>query len=296
MNRITFAIGLFLCVLTSFSQIPQSFSYQAVARDNSGNVIANQQVSIKISILQGSITGSSVYSETATPTTNQFGLINLLIGQGLTIDNFSAINWSSGQYFLKIEMDEAGGNSYKLMGTTQLVSVPFALYAANAPSSFNFNYPDGFENLVNITQEINTINSYTVPVGKNLYIQFGQRRFKINSDTINKSYAPLMIAGPNSVIKGIENAGFISGFLVDEGVTAMTINLRNGDFVVPNGQIFTLYAYSNNPSMPYINLTIDGVNINPNGCHEGCLDSAIILTSGKVLSGNSVINGYLKKI
>jgi len=283
-----FTIGLFLSFLGTFAQVPQSFNYQAVARDNNGNILASKQVSIRISIIMGNISGSSAYTESHSVTTNQFGLIILEIGKGTSSDNFSSIDWAKGQYFLKIELDENGGNSYKDMGTTQLLSVPFALYAANAPSGFNLNYPDGFNSQINITQAINKSKSYTVPAGKNLYIQAAQRGLKIDSDTFNLEYPPLMIAGPNQTITGIEDVGFISGFQVDASVTAITIDLRKGNYTVPANKIFVLYAVSNT-----YNFLIDGVDINPNG-RSNWEYPPLILTPGKVLSGKSIVNGYLK--
>lgn len=118
------------CCLTSMAQTPQSFKYQAVARDLSGNVLVNQAVSFQISILQGSTSGSSVYTETQSATTNNFGLVNLEIGSGTLVSgDFSIIGWGSASYFVKIEMDATGGSSYVLMGISQLLSVPYALHA-----------------------------------------------------------------------------------------------------------------------------------------------------------------------
>ncbi len=89
-----------------FAQAPQSFKYQAVARDAGGNVVADQTVGMQISILQGSISGATVYVETFTPTTNEFGLINIDIGKGTVISGvFSTIDWSSNTYYIKVEMD-----------------------------------------------------------------------------------------------------------------------------------------------------------------------------------------------
>lgn len=114
------------------AQSPNAFNYQAVARDNSGSLINDQAVSFRISILQGSVSGTSVYSETHSAVTNKYGLVNLQIGNGTTGDNFTAINWANGPYFVKVEMDDAGGSSYSLMGTSQLLSVPYALHAKTA--------------------------------------------------------------------------------------------------------------------------------------------------------------------
>jgi hypothetical protein len=282
------SISLFFYIFTTFAQVPQSFNYQAVARDGNGNILDLKQISLKISILKGSVSGSSVYTETHTLSTNHFGLINLEIGRGITSDSFDQIDWSTGQYFLNIEMDENGGGIFKQMGTTQLLSVPFALYAANTPNSFNLHYPDGFSNISNVTQEIDTNKSYTVPAGKNFYIQAAQCGLKIDSYTFDLAYHPLMIVGPEQTISGIESCGVISGFLVEAKVTASTIDLANGDYIVPEGKIFVLYAASNS-----INLLIDGANINPNGISSWDYPP-LILTPGRTLSGNTIINGYLK--
>jgi len=118
--------------LLSFSQAPQSFSYQAIARDATGIGIANQNIGLRISILQNSVTGTSVYTETHTVSTDANGVLNLAIGTGaVTAGTFSSINWGAGTYFVKIEMDITGGTNYVLMGTSQLLSVPYALYAGN---------------------------------------------------------------------------------------------------------------------------------------------------------------------
>ncbi|MCD4735800.1 MAG: PKD domain-containing protein [Bacteroidales bacterium] len=118
------------------AQAPQSFKYQAIARDASGQEITDQEVSMQISILQGSAAGTAVYVETFTPTTNGFGLINLTIGEGTVVSgDFSAIAWSSNTYFLKVEMDDTGGTAYEEFGTSQLLSVPYALHAKTAEST-----------------------------------------------------------------------------------------------------------------------------------------------------------------
>ncbi|MCF8222315.1 MAG: tail fiber domain-containing protein [Bacteroidales bacterium] len=119
---------LLLFTLSLFSQSPQKFSYQAVVRDASGNPINNTTVGVQLSILQGSSSGTAVCVEEFSPATNEFGLIILEVGSANTID-FEAIDWSAGPYYLKVELDAAGGTSYTEMGTSQLLSVPFALHA-----------------------------------------------------------------------------------------------------------------------------------------------------------------------
>jgi len=125
----------FLLLIITFStvllcaQAPQKLSYQAIVRDAENTVVIEQSVGMQISIVQGSADGSIVYSETQNPTSNANGLITLEIGTGTTFDDFSAIDWSNGPYFVKTETDLQGGNNYTISGTSQLLSVPYALHA-----------------------------------------------------------------------------------------------------------------------------------------------------------------------
>lgn len=119
-----------LCTLATMAQAPLGMNYQAVIRNSTGEVVANQQIGLQLSVLQGSSSGTSVYSETFTPTTNEFGLVNVILGQGKSKSgDYSAINWSTANYYLKVELDLNGGSSYQTMGVTQLLSVPYANFA-----------------------------------------------------------------------------------------------------------------------------------------------------------------------
>ena len=124
----------FLLINTSiFAQAPQKMSYQAVIRNSSNALITSTPVGMQISVLQGSSTGTAVYVETQTPSTNANGLASVEIGGGTVVSgNFSAINWANGPYFIKTETDPTGGTSYTINGTNELMSVPYALNAANA--------------------------------------------------------------------------------------------------------------------------------------------------------------------
>jgi hypothetical protein len=109
---------------------PQLMNYQGVARDNGGNVLVNQNIALQLSVVSGSIGGAVEYTETQATSTNDFGLFNIEIGGGtVTSGAFSAINWGSASHFLKVELDATGGTSYQEMGTSQLLSVPYAFYA-----------------------------------------------------------------------------------------------------------------------------------------------------------------------
>lgn len=131
MKKILLTVSMFIGLTSALlAQSPEKFNYQAVARDASGVVIANQAVSFRISILQGGSSGANVYSETHNVTTNDFGLVNMAIGTGVIASgNFPSIDWGNDIFFVQIEMDAAGGTNYQLMGSQQLVSVPYALHA-----------------------------------------------------------------------------------------------------------------------------------------------------------------------
>jgi|GEM_PF-640482 len=114
----------------AFAQVPQGISYQAIALNGSGNPVISSNVGIRLSVLDNSATGTVLYTETQTRTTNPQGLFNLVIGQGTaTFGVFANINWKTNFKFLKVEMDVAGGTNYALMGTTQLLTVPYAMAA-----------------------------------------------------------------------------------------------------------------------------------------------------------------------
>ncbi|MBU3927923.1 MAG: fibrobacter succinogenes major paralogous domain-containing protein [Bacteroidetes bacterium] len=117
------------------AQSPEKMSYQAVIRNSSDQLVTNQPVGMQISILQGSVSGSAVYVETQTPSTNANGLVSFEIGAGTVVSgDFSTIDWENGSYFVKTETDPTGGTTYTIAGTSQLLSVPYALHAKTAES------------------------------------------------------------------------------------------------------------------------------------------------------------------
>ena len=125
----------FVLILTSTlslqAQTPQGFNYQATVRNAGGELIVSQNVNFRFNVQQGSVTSTAVFTETHLVSTDGLGQINLTIGDGTAVTgDFSQINWSLGSYFLGIELNT--GASYVAMGTTQLLSVPFALYAENS--------------------------------------------------------------------------------------------------------------------------------------------------------------------
>jgi trimeric autotransporter adhesin len=130
--QIVFICALFLLLfaVSAMAQAPNSFNYQAVVRDASGNVLQNQSIALRIAILQNSPTGTELYAERHLKTTNAFGLVNLEIGTGSVLGgNFSSIQWGTITPYLKIGIDLAGGNSYTDFGTSKIASVPYASLA-----------------------------------------------------------------------------------------------------------------------------------------------------------------------
>ena len=136
---------LFLFVFISSITLAQNgINYQGAATDSDGAKLANQNVSLRTSVLQGGVDGTTSYSETHNTTTDQFGLFNVVIGQGEVVSgDFEGISWGADAHFLKVELDATGGSDYSLVSTTQMMSVPYALYAENA----NINY-DSISNLL----------------------------------------------------------------------------------------------------------------------------------------------------
>jgi hypothetical protein len=135
MNKFYTFLAAILLTTSTFAQAPEKMSYQAVIRNSSDALVTNQAVGMRISILQTTTTGTAVYVETQTPTTNINGLVSLEIGAGTPVTGtFAGIDWAAGPYFIKTETDPTGGITYTITGTSQLMSVPYALHAKTAES------------------------------------------------------------------------------------------------------------------------------------------------------------------
>ena len=134
-TRIHLLLLLTILSTSAISQTPQQFSYQAVVRDNNNQLVANRS-GMRISILKDSVNGQSSWTETHTHKTNTVGIVHLNIGSGTVVSGtFASVPWSNGKLYVKTEMDLQGGTNYTTSGTTQLLSVPYALYASDLPVS-----------------------------------------------------------------------------------------------------------------------------------------------------------------
>lgn len=177
MNRIITTALFVSLVMMSWAQSPQLMTYQAVVRNGANQLVSSSAIGMQISILQSSPTGIAVYIETHNPTTNFNGLATVKIGAGTVVSgSLTAIDWSNGPYFLKTETDPNGGSVYSISGTTQLLSVPYSLYAETAGSVAVDLVDDADSDPLNEIQSLQLVgqdltisggNTVTIPAGGN---------------------------------------------------------------------------------------------------------------------------------
>jgi hypothetical protein len=163
MKNFNLLLGVLLVfVSAAFAQAPQGMNYQAVARNAAGNILANQAIGIRITITDGNA-GPTLYQETHSDTTNQFGLFSLSVGNGTpVVGTFSSISWSTITPWLEVAMDPTGGSSYVAMGSSQLLSVPYALYSGQSASAPG---DDWGTQTVHTTSELNGNGTTGNPIG-----------------------------------------------------------------------------------------------------------------------------------
>ena len=170
-------ITVVLLSLKLWAQAPQRFSYQAVVRGLNNELVSSKQVGMQISLLQGTENGNAVYVETHKLTSNANGLVSLSVGGGTFVSgSFSNVDWSKGPYFVKSETDPTGGTNYTLITTTQLLSVPYALFAKNSKISDSISGKQFFWN----EDADSSVSYYGIKIG-------ARNNFLINGININKS-------------------------------------------------------------------------------------------------------------
>lgn len=228
MKHIILFFLLLSCTVSLTAQAPQAFQYQAIARANNGSPVINQNISIRASIISGSTTGAILYVETHTPTTNQFGLFTLKIGQGVVANGtFNTINWGSNSHYLKVEMDETGGTAYQDMGTVQLLSVPYALHAASVD-----NADDADADPNNELQSLSiTGNSLSISNGNTITLPSGGNG---SAQTISKIGNTITLSNGGGSI--ILNDDIANNELQSLSLTGSTLSISNGNSVtLPSG-------------------------------------------------------------
>lgn len=190
-------IFFFILYLSSSAQTPNSFKFQTSIRDNNGNLLANKLVALKISLIKGSQNGNDVYVEIHNTATTDFGIANIQIGNGTLIQgNFNSIDWSDGPYFLKTELDINNGSNFLFMGTTQLLSVPFALFAAKAGIASDDKDKDSTNEIqqLSLTNNQLQLNKNGGSINLEKYID------NTDSQTLTLQGNTLKISGGNSII------------------------------------------------------------------------------------------------
>lgn len=151
-NYMLYILIVFFNIGMLFAQVPQSFNYQAVVRDATGQIVNTQAVTLRFTITDAATGGNILYRERHNTTTNQFGLVTAEIGNGTLLNGtFAGINWGSGNRYLQVEVDPNGGNTFVDMGTSQLLSVPYALFAGNNGGSGGATGPTGAQGVKGAT-------------------------------------------------------------------------------------------------------------------------------------------------
>jgi len=219
MKKQLFVLVLFaLFAELLFAQAPQAFNYQAIARDGSGILLSDQDLGIRINLLQGGVDGPVVYSETHQVKSNHYGMINVIIGEGqVETGEFSSLNWGASSLYIMVEMDSRGGKNYEEMGTAALYSVPYALYAVKAGD------------IVRKPAILNEKQIKPSPVGGEIRSN-GTYNCKISSD--GDSYFNTLIGkvgiGITDPFRELHVKNSISGGgILVEGVSSPTIYLKN---------------------------------------------------------------------
>lgn len=239
MKTIFTLIAIMSFCLSLNAQAPQQFKYQAVARDISGNILPDQNVAFRISILEGAVGGTALFVETHNTTTNGFGLISLSIGAGINVSgSIAAIDWSANIYFLAVEMDPSGGTAYVDMGTSQLLSVPYALSAKTA---------ENVDELIALIEELQLKTGIKVKdCDGNIY-----KTVTIGDQVWMAENLRTSIYCDNSPIPNVEDPESWAG--LDSGAFCWNDN-DSATYEIPYGKLYNWYV-------------IESANICPEGWH-----------------------------
>ena len=271
-------------LICAFPQ-PQKMSYQAVIRNASSELVKNSPVGMKISILKYTSTGTAVYVETQTPTTNANGLIAVEIGGGITVTGtFAGIDWSTGVYFIKTETDPAGGTNYTIEGVSQILSVPYALYSKTAKNAIDADlrqYVEGLENRISNLEEFNIKGIWFNPS-----LTYGSV-----SDIEGNVYKTIQIGTQTwmaenlktTILNSGQSIANVSVFLDWTGLPAPAYCWYNNDEANKNtyGALYNWYTVNTN-------------HLCPNGWHVPTNTQWTTLIT--YLGGESVAGGKLKEV
>jgi len=229
MKRITLTLFALVVFIAAYCGTPQAISYQAVVQNSAGQALTGRDVTLRLSIIANSPTGAVDYVETQSTTTDGIGVAAINIGTGTVLSgSFSGINWATGTYFLKTEIDTNGGSNFATVGTAQFYSVPFALHASTADQANlgSLDFPDGMNYVTPVA--LNGSFSYTVPAGMTLYVT----DLAHNGSTTCANYG-LNIKGV--YISSYVTGGSQGGFGTSNTITSTNPYSMNFPFAVPSG-------------------------------------------------------------
>ena len=244
------------------AQSPEKLSYQAVIRNSADKLVANQTVGMKISIIYSTPTGTVVYAETQTPTTNANGLISIAIGTGTVVyGTFSIIEWTAGPHFIKTEIDPAGGTAYSITSTSELLSVPYALLSKDVQ------------------------NKQWTESGSAIYFNTGKVGIGKNPGTDLRQFQ--VLTTDNQAIAGVNNSASYATIFAQNLGTGPAAEFRNNlkifDGTQAAGKVLTSDAngYS---SWQQPSITVDAANFTGNGSPATPLKlSSMGASTGQVL-------------
>lgn len=198
MKRLLTTMFGVMCAAILWAQSPQAFKYQAVIRNNQGKILVNQLVSLQISILQDNPMGDVVYMETHQVATNDYGIANLTIGAGEVVTGvFADIPWGTNTHFVKTELDITGNRNYEFIGTSQLLSVPYALYAEQAGSANNA--VDDFDKDATNELQVLSLEGNMLTLSNGNTIDLGKYLDNTDQQTLSLDNNQLTISGGNTV-------------------------------------------------------------------------------------------------
>ena len=269
---------LILFPLFAYSQAPQKINFQSVLRNSVGEVLSNKTVAIRISILSGSATGTNVYAETHSKTTDASGLMSIQIGNGTVVSGlFSTIEWGSTAHFIKLEADFNGGTNFVLLGTQELMSVPYALYASKTDTS-SLNLVNRFSYLQN---QIELLSSYTSLLASGLVDIDGNNYpvVKIGNQIWMKENLRVSRYNNGDVIPVVTDNAEWRGFTNGK---RSWYNNDSSTYEIPYGNLYNSYAVKDNR------------NICPSGWHVPSDGEWTTLVN--YLGGESVAGGKMKTI
>ena len=276
MKKTFFIILIVLISVNIYSQAPEAFTYNAIVSDNTGQPLVNHTVAFRFNILKGSNMGFSVYGEKHSATTDQFGAVSLIIGNGTEkTGDFASIDWGGDSYFLMIELDPAGGTSYTHLGTTQLLSVPYSLYAKSAG---NVSGVDGSETRISAGNFITISGSGTITdpyIITNMLT--GDYNDLVNKPVTNGSETKIEVED-NLTISG---SGTIDDpYLLNTRVHYVGESYGGGIvfYIYDNGQHGLIAAVADqNPGIEWYNSAKRYTNTTGDGVNAGSMNTTLIV-------------------